>query len=230
MSSWSIKLKFLQVLLLWAASAGLMIAVFMFGLFAGRQQGIQYALAGQDDSSLRLPLSIEQSEVNSEINSRSSELSKAEVPSPEKAAAAPDGRAGLKKEVAKKPIVVAKAEAVQAAKVPKKLAKAEPVKPPKKTAKVTKKDPIQNSFTKKVKPGWYVQVLAANTEREAAGILDKLGEKGFDASVQVASVKKIKYYRVLVGPYSNKSKANKQQTTISRLKVVPSTPFVKRVK
>ena len=226
MANWTLNLRFGQLILVWAACSGIMIAVFLFGLFAGREQGIQHALAGQENSSLKLPVSSSE-EIEAKPLAVTSDTTLAD-------------KLALKKTLAPEKTVVEELKTKQV-KAPKILAKMPDAraslneveaKPKKETKKEVEKDKSPKLTIRQLgelKKGWYVQVLAANTEREAAEISSKLEKKGLKTSIQLAKVKKIKYYRVLVGPFTNEALAKKKQSQINSLKAAPSTPFIKKI-
>jgi len=53
---WEVRLGLGQLIILWSVIAGTMIMVFLFGLYAGREQGVQSALEGSADAAARLPI------------------------------------------------------------------------------------------------------------------------------------------------------------------------------
>lgn len=55
-SRWEMRLTLGQLVITWAVVAGVMVMVFLFGFFSGRDQGLRTALDQQGDQVLRLPV------------------------------------------------------------------------------------------------------------------------------------------------------------------------------
>lgn len=53
---WELKITFSQMLIFWAVSGVLMILVFLFGFYSGREQGVNSTLAEYGEQSVRLPV------------------------------------------------------------------------------------------------------------------------------------------------------------------------------
>ncbi len=53
---WEMRISFGQVVVLWAVLAGMMVMVFIFGLHAGREQGLSRALEQSEAEAVRLPI------------------------------------------------------------------------------------------------------------------------------------------------------------------------------
>lgn len=84
-------------------------------------------------------------------------------------------------------------------------------------------------MTPTVPVGWYIQIVAARTEKEATELGNSLIQNGYITTVQTAPVGAQMYYRVLVGPFSEKELAN---NTFNRLRLLPnvsSAAFLKLV-
>ncbi len=55
-NSWHMRLGLSQLVVLWSVLAGTMVMVFLFGIFAGREQGLKTALDEQKSPSVRVPI------------------------------------------------------------------------------------------------------------------------------------------------------------------------------
>ena len=78
--------------------------------------------------------------------------------------------------------------------------------------------------------GWFVQVAAPESRVDANGLIEKLRSNGFKASIEVALIRDQQYYRVLVGPESNKELAERLLKQVAREPYLQGTPFLKYVK
>jgi cell division septation protein DedD len=99
------------------------------------------------------------------------------------------------------------------------------------TAVLTKtpKPTIAATF-KKLNPGWYTQVAAPKSLKDAQALSSKLKGHGFKSNIESAQVASQDYFRVLVGPDTSKLAA---EQTLSRLRnkaQLPAEPFVRLVK
>lgn len=101
---------------------------------------------------------------------------------------------------------------------------AKPTAPPP-TIKPTQK-PVEASLPS----GWFVQVAAPESRSDANSLIEKLRSNGFKASIEVALIREQQYYRVLVGPESNKELAERLLKQVTREPYLQGTPFLKYVK
>jgi len=202
---WNLRLRFAHVLVFWSVMAGCLVSVFLLGLFAGRQQGVSSALKTQTDNSLRVPL--ETSAINA-MDSRASlgpmvrETLRSDVPG------GSASKTGLSSSAPSRVMDTSKSGAAS-------------------QATGAEVSPISSGGV--VEPGWYVQVVAANSRREAEDIVTKLGQNGIKAFIQVTSIQKLEYFRILSGPFRSRPDASRERGRILALEAVPSAPFVRRV-
>ncbi|MCC6220099.1 MAG: SPOR domain-containing protein [Deltaproteobacteria bacterium] len=77
--------------------------------------------------------------------------------------------------------------------------------------------------------GWYVQVAAKTSDAEAMGLSKRVGNLGLSTTVEQATVKGTRYYRVLVGPFKSREGAQSAERKIKSSRVVDNMPFLKRV-
>lgn len=80
-----------------------------------------------------------------------------------------------------------------------------------------------------VASGWYAQVAAPSTLAEASALSAKLRSSGFPVRIETASVRGQQYYRVLVGPESSQTYAQRLVGQLKREPGIRSEPFVKYV-
>ncbi len=195
---WTLRLKFAHLLVFWSVVAGCLVAVFLLGLFAGREQGVSSALKTQTDNSLRVPID------TATLNSLGG-----------RASMGPMVRESLRSDSGKPQISSfapsdSKSNQIAA-----------------QASSSTEVRPISSGGT--VEPGWYVQVVAANSRREAEQIVSKLSASGVKAFIQVTSIQKLEYFRILSGPFPSRPDADRERGRILSLEAVPSAPFVRRV-
>jgi hypothetical protein len=79
-------------------------------------------------------------------------------------------------------------------------------------------------------PGWYVQVAAAPSEDDAQNYLQRIMAKGLDVRIEEASIRDKIYYRILVGPYSDRKDALGNRGKIKAASGVSGEPFIRQVK
>lgn len=286
--SFQLRLSLGQVIMLWSLLAGLMVAVFLFGLFAGREQGLQTALSGQDVQTVRLPIAMDVAKQEDSLSATFDPAQKTLNPPAAAQPAAPSENSefdfGAAVEQAKNaaaneaapsaaaPEVAAEEEEAPTAAledsepltIPQHAAEPEVLKPEVPPAAVAPKvelaaktpaptkvpekavvkpvekpkapEPKKVAEPKVEKPaptvtnaraGWYVQLAAARTKEEAKSIQLRLAAKSYPAIVQEADVNGATYYRVLVGPYAAKNRAQAEQHKIQGLQLTSGTPFLK---
>jgi len=239
-----------QVVVMWSVIAGTMIGVFMFGLFAGREQGLKQALEAQERFAMRLPLSDEGITPTSatelvptivppivtEVQKVVTTAPQAVAPTVEPMPAAPEAKTAVTNELAPptpEPVVTKEKVAVVATPpaVEKTALLKEPTKDKPKTAPTAKIAQTEQARPSKGAPpaGWYVQVAAAKSLDEADRFVTKLRAGGLKVHLEETTVKNSKFYRVMSGPYSSQNGAQAAQKKIRDSKISTSTPFTKRV-
>ncbi len=90
--------------------------------------------------------------------------------------------------------------------------------------------PTQKPSEASLPSGWFVQVAAPESRSDANSLIEKLRSNGFKASIEVAVIREQQYYRVLVGPESNKELAERLLKQVTREPYLQGTPFLKYVK
>jgi len=269
-AGWEIRLSLGQLLVLWSVVAGTMLMVFLFGLYAGREQGVQAALEGSSGEAMRLPVANDAGALKADTSPLAS-LSDAPSAAPidteahkvsetapsiahdEAPATAPKDSeialAGLNPEKTGTSSAPVKAEVQDSALGNKveKVAKATVLETKPSSAEIaTESAPALSSeklLTKAEKneapktvragslsPGWYLQVAAARTSKEATGIGRKLRAAGLAAVVESAEVKGAAYYRVVLGPYASKDAAWNMRKAALASNAAKGEPFLKQVK
>jgi cell division septation protein DedD len=221
-----------HIVLLWIGVGVGMVLAFVFGLYAGRTQGIRLALEESTVPSIRLPIALENELKNQPIaalplvaqttlsatlpadSSKDKELAKelavASVRPPVEVKSAP-------------PIIIS--SSVQSSP---KLSDTKPVEV-KPVEKVVAK-PVEKLIPKIANQkldGVFVQVAAPNNRRQAEIILSRLESKGVKATIKEASVNDLLHFRVLAGPYKNKLEAAKNRDLLAKITKSNTKPFVK---
>lgn len=260
-NAWEMRLSFSQLVVLWSMIAGVMVMVFLFGLYAGREQGLRAALENYANETVRLPVinpvalndasgsarelpnvtenngsgSIAGAPVSQSVKTDSvpaidfsaQQVSRVEEVSQQKES---DARLAAKptSELFKQELVVADRSDVAVAGE-----RAEVVKKSleeKANAAKTETRVESVASEKKVPSGWYVQVAATRTEKEAGVMLKKFKRAGLAAKVEEAMVNGSSYFRLVVGPYGSKEAAVSGQKQIKRTKVAKGESFVKQIR
>jgi cell division septation protein DedD len=78
--------------------------------------------------------------------------------------------------------------------------------------------------------GWFAQVVAPKTASDAAGVAKKLRAAGFPVFIEKTEIKGELYYRVLVGPETNRELADRLADQVKRESFIKSPPFVRQIK
>lgn len=99
-----------------------------------------------------------------------------------------------------------------------------------KASAVTKAPKGATQVTKKVPPGYFVQVAAPKTLKEAEGVAKKLRGSGFPVVIEDFSTGKSPYFRVLVGPEDNKVQAERLVGQVKRESYISGKPFIRQSK
>jgi cell division septation protein DedD len=84
--------------------------------------------------------------------------------------------------------------------------------------------------TKKVPPGYFVQVAAPKTLKEAEVVAKRLKGSGFPVMIEDFSTGKSPYFRVLVGPEDNKVQAERLVGQVKRESYISGKPFIRQSK
>jgi len=77
--------------------------------------------------------------------------------------------------------------------------------------------------------GWYIQVAAVESNKEALSLQGRLKSAGVSSYVQDARVKNTRYYRVLAGPYSDRRQGEAALSKIKKASGTKGEPFLKRI-
>lgn len=99
----------------------------------------------------------------------------------------------------------------------------------KKTA-VAVKTPVAQNLSKKLSAGWYSQVAAPKSLKEAQTVANNLKKSGFKAMVESAQVGDQQYYRVVVGPESSRLAAEQSLARLRKQSSLKAEPFVRLVR
>lgn len=97
-----------------------------------------------------------------------------------------------------------------------------------KSAALGKKSMIAESSS--LPSGWYVQVAAKPEIGSAKMLEEELSKFGFSALQQEAVVNGKKYHRVIVGPFSQKNKADQTKQQVIESSITKEEPFVRLIK
>jgi cell division septation protein DedD len=248
---WSLELTLSQMIIGWSAIGAMMILVFLFGLYAGRNHGMELALEEQATPRLRLPVTdTKVKEVAPEVAVKEDRFdfgSASPIVAGETRAsftanttetlAAAENRATetLSERVASielSPELTGslKPEAVKLPEKP-----VENVAPPPVGEK--KVEPVEKKLEKKnvvetakpaAKGGYFVQVAAPDSMAKAQSLVSRLRSKGITAVIRDAQVNGKLHFRVLVGPYTTSEGANTARQEVVRSGVISGQPFVKK--
>ncbi len=90
--------------------------------------------------------------------------------------------------------------------------------------------PLAKPVTKTVfAPGWYVQVTTSKSRESAEKLSRELYASGFKSTIETYSIANNEFFRVLVGPESQQSYANRLVEQLGREKFLSGKPFIKQV-
>jgi cell division protein FtsN len=78
--------------------------------------------------------------------------------------------------------------------------------------------------------GWYVQAAAVTTEGEANSAAEKLVSSGFPVVIEDVKIGKKQYYRILVGPESEREPALRMVEQVKGEQLLKGDPFLRRSK
>lgn len=95
-----------------------------------------------------------------------------------------------------------------------------------KTETLTKTAGNRAGFVSSPPEGWYVQVVAV-TKKSAAAKQEKLIQTNLPTAIHEVTVNGQQYYRVLVGPFNSKEKAERNKKSLSK---AFKNPILKRFK
>lgn len=206
-NSWKLELNLSQLIIVWAVVAGVMVGVFLLGFYSGREKGLKLSLEKNALDSVRLPV-IEPEAKETQSAGFSIEFTpKSEAPKQE----------------------LISPEALQKAENPIMDPAIIPSKDISQRAASLANTKIQE--TSKLNAGIYVQLTATRTREDALSIISKLKDKNYtNIILEKAEISKKTYYRIVLGPYSDKTTAELVNGEITSLKVVQSEPYIKTVK
>jgi cell division protein FtsN len=218
-----------------------MTAVFLIGLYAGRDQGVRAALAEYGGEVARIPVSdpattaltgsvvagTELAATPEQVLERKVETLTEQVVPPQVAemdfrpeakvrAGAPQLKDEIRKDSAPEPTKLESAPSVVVAEAASK--------------KTNEKVESPKAASTKPAGSWYIQAGAARSDSEAAGYVRKFKAAGIQAKVERADVRGNLYFRVIVGPYTDKSAADKDLRKVANSKILKSEPFVRLIK
>lgn len=225
-----------QVVVLWSIMAGLLIMCFLFGFYAGRQQGLRVAFEQYSGQAARIPIADPVASENS-LNELLADTSTTKSDVPVAAVVSEEESKFDFSAEGKVPVATAKPVPVEEAMKPSETTEITAVKTSEKVIvkQSAPKKPAAISVTE-VKtlspptPGWYIQIAATKTKEDADRIATKIKSRNYLASHEMAKVGNSTYYRVLVGPYTTRAEAEKNRQKISKKKLTKAAPFLKRVR
>lgn len=243
-----------QLIVSWSICAGLMAATFFFGLFAGKERGMQLALEEQARLALRVPLperaEPEAGPLGKALIESTEQVPAAAQPAGSASPAEPEQLAALPAEAVSAPTAesaaaaqrvpqetigerVARSQAASSAPAeapklaPRRGVENPPAAPKAKTeVKTTVKLPAVGGA---ISSGYYVQVAAKRSPEAARDYAQKLVQAKYSVSIEEAKVGGKQFYRVLVGPYNNAKAAKSRQKLLVGAGLSPKNAFVKRV-
>lgn len=226
-----------HLLYLAALTFGCMTAVFLIGLYAGRDQGVRAALAEYGGEVARIPVS----------DPATTALAGAAAVAPT-STDKPVESAAVTTELPAEPVATPQVAEMDFRPEAKVRAGTDPVQDaavapttstPPTVAAPTASEAVAKKTDEKIDPSsaptkptgsWYIQAGAARNEAEALGYVKKFKAAGILAKVEKAEVRGNRYYRVIVGPYAEKSAAEKDIRKVANSKILKSDPFVRLIK
>ncbi len=236
-----------QLVISWSICAGLMAATFFFGLYAGKERGMQLALEEQARLALRVPLperpladvgplgkALEMSKEAPTAATPPTVMPKSSLAalSAEKASAPIEAKSGNAESKSKTIAQHVKASKSTEAEAPKQkpIRALESTSAPKKVAAKPKQPAAPKVvISSKVTSGYYVQVSAKRSPDSAKQMAQKLAGADYGVAVEQAKVSGKQFYRVLVGPYKTAQAAKSRQKRLIKAGLSPKSAFVKRV-
>lgn len=78
--------------------------------------------------------------------------------------------------------------------------------------------------------GWYVQAAAPDTRSAAETLARGLANAGFPVRIESAKVRGQSYFRVLAGPESNRTQAERLLSQVKREPGIGAEPFIRQIK
>lgn len=259
-SAWEVRLRLGQVVVLWALTGGLLLAAFLFGVFAGRRQGVQIALDSYGREGLRLPIvnpvspDTESREVYQGISQPQGAATRVAPENEQKVDFSTKTSLTALQQSAAEPAASTKADAKEKPTAAPRSASTPAVSPESgvavfgnaslsKDAKGASAAEAKSSETTSVASsptsnpekialgeGWYVQVAAAKTLAESVTLTNKLKALNYAAKLDEAHVKDVTYYRILVGPYPSRETSMDVREKISRARVSRGEPFIRAIR
>ena len=92
------------------------------------------------------------------------------------------------------------------------------------------RQPATVAATERVRNGWYAQVSAQESIRDAKALAGQLVASGFEVTIEKAEVRGQEYFRVLVGPEDNRTQVEALKKQLQRERYIKGSPFVRLVK
>jgi cell division septation protein DedD len=243
-NAWGIRLTLSQVIVMWMVVAGTMVAAFLFGLYAGREQGLKQYLTENAREAVRLPILGEKPSIDqiaSDYAAIANGASAIATKSPTNSTAASDAaQMQASKEdrevdfaatsrLQDEKAVVATAEGAKQGAGFATISASDALKSiDVKATKSAEKTTTTNSTSVTTASGWDVQVAILADLAEATKLKDTLTAKNLPARLEDTVIRKSKYYRVLVGPFAAEQEAQSKETEIEALKLVKGRVFLRK--
>ncbi len=89
---------------------------------------------------------------------------------------------------------------------------------------------VVTGATKKLESGWYAQVAAPKSLKEAQAIAGNLKKAGLKAEIESAEVGDQQYFRVVVGPSNSRLAAEQNLSRLRKQSSLKAEPFVRLVR
>ena len=210
-----------QVIVLWSIMAGLLIMCFLFGFYAGRQQGLKVAFEQYSGQAARIPI-VDPVASQHSVNRLLPDVSEKELAASEATEDESKFDFSAEGKVAPTRGNAAKSKAAPVAVSVAQSAPSNSVTPAPAAG--------SSSAVSGVAAGWYIQIAATKTSNEADEVVAKIAKHSYSAQIDTAQVGTRLFYRVLVGPYSSRVEAEKQRGIIAKRKLTRAAPFLKRVR
>ncbi len=233
-----------QVVVMWAVIGGTMVMVFLFGLYAGREQGVRSALEDRNDGTDTVRLPVAGSLAQAPVPGGGNPSGAADVVPPTgghsvaaDSAAAP-ARLEPEAVVAKPPVQpenppvdpVAETALPAAESHPAPAREPLPAKGAAPAVPHAEPQPAKASAAQTtLTHGWYLQIGATKTKNEALDMMKKLEHAHITPKLEEARVGDTTYYRIVLGPYGQKEQALAQRAKVTASGAIKGEPFLKSV-
>ncbi len=225
--NWEVRLGLGHVVVVWAVVAGTMFAVFLFGFYSGRDQGLSQVLSRVATPEVRLPIiGADTTALDLESPYKSIAVDEvSEAVKPLETATEPVADFTRQAKISVKKVEIPKEQVVPEVKI---VEKKKPIQKPQQVQKaVTSADSHSEDL---IKPGWYIQIATAKNRDQALEMSKNISQDGITPRIQGATRRGANFFRVIIGPYGSKQSATWGLESISKLKTLKGRPFIKEIK